>query len=133
MTYGPRFWIGVVLGWCVMTFGIIGLFVEAERTHPDQWVRWFIGAALVHDLLVAPIVFLVGRFADRWGSVVRNGVVASAILTLVAYPLVRGYGRNPMNPTILPSNYALNLVVVLGVVWSVVGVTLLVASLQRQR
>ena len=132
MTQSRGFWFAVVLGWSVMTFGVIGLFLEAERTHPDQWVRWFVGAALVHDLLVAPAVLLVGRFAGRWGSAVKNGLIASAILTLIAYPLLRGFGRNPSNETILPSNYALNLALVLGLVWALVGAALLLARVRRR-
>jgi hypothetical protein len=131
MTYGRGFWTGVLIGGGIMVFGVVGLFLDAERTHPDQWVRWFVGAALAHDLLLAPVVFATGRLVRRWGTTVRNGVVASGMLVLIAYPLVRGFGRNPANPSILPSNYAVDLLVLLAFVWLVVGVVMLLERSRR--
>ncbi|HEU4481359.1 MAG TPA: hypothetical protein VFS18_05690 [Actinomycetota bacterium] len=133
VTYGRGFWAGVAIGGAIMAFGVLGLFHDAERTHPEQWVRWFLGAALVHDLLLAPVVFGAGRLVRRWGTPVKNGVVASGVLVLIAYPLVRGFGRNPANPSILPSNYAIDLLVLLAVVWAAVGVVMLSERFRRGR
>lgn len=133
VTYGRAFWAGVAIGGSIMAFGLVGLFLDAERTHPAQWVRWFVGAALVHDLLLAPVVFGTGHMVRGWGSTVRYGIVASGVLVLIAYPSVRGFGRNPANPSILPSNYAVNLLVLLGLVWLVVGVVMLSERIRRIR
>lgn len=130
MTYGRRFWIAVAVGWAVIAFGVVGLFANARQTHPDQWVRWFVGAALAHDLLLAPVVFSVGRYAARWGTSVKGGLIASGVLLLIAYPMVRGFGRDPANPSILPLNYWLNLVLMLAGVWLVVGLS---ATVMRRR
>jgi hypothetical protein len=45
--------------------------------------------------------------------------VVSGIVALFSWPLVRAYGLAANNPTSLPHNYALGLLVVLGVVWAV--------------
>lgn len=120
MTYGRGFWFGVVIGWSVIAIGVLNLFLEAARTHPDQWIRWFVGALLAHDLVLAPAVFLAGRLTRRWRPAVRYGLIASAVLTLVAYPLVRGYGRDPLDPSSLPQDYATNVIVLLSAIWLVV-------------
>lgn len=48
----PRaFWAGVVAGWAIIAFGVWGLFMDANQTNPASWVKWFLGGALVHDLV----------------------------------------------------------------------------------
>jgi hypothetical protein len=112
-----------VVGWIVIAFGIWGLFEDSSRTHPDQWIRWFLGGAIAHDYLVAPLVFAAGRFVVArvpliYRPSVQGGLVASALVATVAWPLVAGFGRSAGNPSALPSNYALGLGVVLVIVWT---------------
>ena len=61
----------------------------------------------------------------------------SAVLAVVAWPFVRGYGRQPGNPSLLPRNYAAGLVVYLAAIWTValaiVGVGLAVRAVRRSR
>ncbi len=123
------FWIMAAIGIAVMGFGVMGLFHSADRTNPGQWVRWFVGAALVHDFVVAPVVFAVALATRKvmpvWAAGVVNGaLIATAVLAAMTYPFLRGYGENPANPSILPNNYALNLALVLGLVWVVTAIAL---------
>jgi hypothetical protein len=116
----------LVLGWGVMAFGVVSLFHSSSRTHPDQWVRWFLGSLVAHDFIVAPVVFtigalLVGRIPAPWRAPIQGGLIATGILTLMSWPFLRGYGRDPNDPSVLPNNYAVSLVIVLAVVWAVVG------------
>jgi len=127
------FWILAVVGGAVMAFGVWGLFRDAARTHPDQWVRWFVGAALVHDFLVAPLVFVVAALtrrllSERSRGIVNGALIATAVLSAMAYPFLRGFGDNPDNASILPNNYALNLSLIVGLLWLVVAVTLIARS-----
>lgn len=116
------FWIMAVAGWGVMAFGVLGLLQNSARTHPDQWAKWFFGALLVHDALLAPLVFGMGSLVARvapppWRKPLAQALVASGIIVIVAFPFVRGYGRSSDNPSVLPNNYALGLAVTLAVVW----------------
>jgi hypothetical protein len=125
----------LLLGWGVMAFGVLGLFHSSNRTHPEQWARWFFGSLAAHDFIVAPIVFaagtlLVTRIPAPWRAPIQGGLIASGIIALTAWPFLRGYGRDPDNPSILPNNYAIGLIVVLAIVWVTVG---LISARERRR
>jgi hypothetical protein len=76
-----------------------------------NWVAWFIGAALLHDLVLLPFYSvldrLLGRVAPAGGltrlsavNYVRVPVVISGILLLVYFPLILGASsRNYRNDT----------------------------------
>lgn len=107
-----------------MAFGIYGLLANAERTNPPVWSLWFLGAAFVHDAILAPVVFLAGRALSRWirgpaRAHVQGAMIASALVALTAYPFVRGYGRRDDNLSVLPNNYAHGLAGVLVAIWLV--------------
>jgi hypothetical protein len=124
--------VGLALGVPVMTYGVAGALDEAGRVHPPELARWVVGAALVHDAVLVPLVLAVGWVAHRvvpvraWPAV-RAGLVVSGCLALVAWPFVRGYGRSAGNPSLFPRNYATGLVSALVVVWAVVAVWLVLA------
>jgi hypothetical protein len=119
-----RFWISAAVGWAVIVWGVIGIFSNSLDTRPANLATFVVGGALLHDLVVAPLVVLVGVLIARAAPAPARGPVqaalaVSAIIAVFAYPLVRGYGLAANNPTSLPHNYGLNLIVVLGVVWAV--------------
>jgi hypothetical protein len=123
-TGGALFWIGAVIGIGVMAFGVKGLLDAAPSTQPNQVGLSLLGLDLLHDLIVAPIVCLVGLLLtrllpDRVRAPVRAGLFASAIVTLVGWAALRGYGHDqvPDNPTVDPLNYATAVLTVLAVVW----------------
>ena len=127
---GPLFWTSAVAGWVVIGFGLRGIFEHSLDTRPANLARFVVGGALLHDLVVAPIVILLGvavaRAVPRRGrAVVQAALVISGIVALFSYPLVRAYGLAVNNPTSLPHNYARNLALVLGVVWAVAAAALL--------
>ncbi|MFN2488643.1 MAG: hypothetical protein ABR529_02660, partial [Actinomycetota bacterium] len=133
----PRalFWAGAVVGWSVMAFGVGGLFEDSARTHPGRWIRWFLGALLVHDLLLVPAVFALGalltRLAPSWlRAPLQRALIATGIVALIAFPFVGGFGRRSDNPSLLPNNYALGLVITLAAVWAA---TALVTAAARRR
>jgi hypothetical protein len=121
------FWVCVALGWVVIGYGVWGLLDNASRTNPDQWIRWFAGSLIVHDLVVAPLTFvvgalMVGRIPRRYRAPLQGGLIASAIIVLTSWPLMRGYGLRADNPSALPNNYLAGLAFVLAVVWLAVAV-----------
>ena len=123
-TGGALFWIGAVIGIGIMAFGVKGLLDEAPATQPNQVGLSLLGLDLLHDAIVAPIVCLVGlllaRFLpDRVRVPVRAGLFASAIVILVGWAALRGYGRDqvPDNPTVDPLSYGTAVLTVLAVIW----------------
>ncbi len=121
---GALFWIGAVIGIGIMAFGVKGLLDAAPSTQPNQVWLSLLGLDLLHDAIVAPIVCLVGlvltRFLpDRVRVPVRAGLFASAIVILVGWAALRGYGHDqvPDNPTVDPLNYGTAVLTVLAIVW----------------
>jgi hypothetical protein len=132
---GRLFWISAVVGWAFIGWGLRGVFHYHIDTRPGELARFFIGGALIHDLILAPVVLLVGYVVVRvapagWRAYVQAALIISGLLILFTYPEVRDYARVLHNPTSLPHNYTANLAIVIGVVW---GVTGLVAVIHRVR
>lgn len=121
---GPLFWISAAAGWAVIAWGLRGVFQHSLDTRPANLARFVVGGALLHDLLVAPLVILAGvliarAVPGRSRAVVQGALAVSGIIALFSYPLVRAYGLAANNPTSLPRNYTAGLLIVLGIVWAV--------------
>ena len=133
---GPAFWVGAVVGWGVIVAGIVGLLSQSGQTRPSDAARWVLGAAVLHDLVLAPVVIGIGLLLTkaaprRWRAVVQGAFVITAMVSLFSIPFVRGYGRIANNPSLLPGNYATGLLTVLAVVWAGAAV-ILVVHLRRR-
>ena len=133
---GPLFWCSAAAGWAVIGFGLRGIFEHSLDTRPANLARFVIGGALLHDVIVAPLVILAGvavarAVPGRARAVVQAALVVTGMLALFSYPLVRAYGLAANNPTSLPHNYTANLLVVLGVVWAVAAVLVLLRLRSR--
>ena len=121
---GPLFWISAAIGWAVIAWGLRGIFQHSLDTRPANLARFVVGGALLHDLIIAPLligagVLLARAVPGRARAVVQGALAISGIVALFSYPLVRGFGLAANNPTSLPHNYAAGLLVVLGIVWAV--------------
>src|SRR4051794_32862761 len=124
---GAVFWVALVVGWLIIGYGLRGLLQHHRDTRPANLARFFVGGALLHDLVFAPAVLIAGvliarAVPARVRSVVQVGLIVSGCLALFSYPLVRGFGHAANNPSSLPHNYIANLMIVLGVVWFVLSV-----------
>ncbi len=129
--YGRAFWIGLALGWASIAFGVWGVIHTRIQAVPVSFAGWLIGAAVVHDFIVAPLVFLLGialrRSLDgRIRAGVQVAVVVSAIVLAYSFPLMLGYGRRPTNPTVQPNDYVTNVALVVAAIWIAAFVWLLV-------
>lgn len=118
---------------------LVGLRGIAHNTHgwenPPYWAGLLVAGAVGHDLLLAPAVFagavlLMRTVPHRDRPPVATGLVVSAVLVLVALPGLRGSGRLPDNPTILPLHYGRGLLVSLAVTWGIVGAAALVRAVR---
>jgi hypothetical protein len=133
---GPAFWVSAVIGWAIIGIGLRGIFQHSLDTRPANLAKFVVGGALLHDLLVAPLVLLAAvalarAVPGRARSAVQAALVVTGVLALFSYPLVRGFGLAANNPTSLPHNYTANLLVVLGLVWAVAAVALVVRLRRR--
>lgn len=121
---GPGRWIGLALGVPIIAWGIRGILLESARTHPGELARWIVGSALVHDAVLLPVVVTVAVVGRRlvpvgaWPAV-RWALATTAVVALVSWPFVRGYGRRPSNPSLLPRDYGAGVTVAIVMVWLV--------------
>jgi hypothetical protein len=130
--------VGLVLGLPIIGYGVRGALVDAADTEPAELATWIVGSAVVDDLLLVPLVLGVGFVARRlvpavaWPAV-RAGLIVTGALCLVAWPFVRGYGRDPSIPSLLNRNYGAGLTAAVAIVWAGVAVWLAVAMAFRRR
>ncbi len=137
---GAVFWIAATIGIGIMAFGLRGLFDNSKATQPLEFAKWFIGADLLHDLVIAPVALLVGVVVARiiprpWRLPVQAGLFATAIVLAVGWAPLRGYGRDVAigNTTVLPLDYSTAVATVVGVVWLVILVWLGAIAARRDR
>ena len=106
-----------------------------------SWLTWFVGSALLHDLVIAPIWIGLGWLAARLLPAAARpaavvGAAVAGLLALIALPFVLGVGADPANPSFLPRDYGRNLllvdvgVLVVAALWATVA-TLRARSARR--
>jgi hypothetical protein len=137
--HGRPFWIGLAAGVPLMAGAAWALVDELGAGGAADVARWAVGANLVHDLLIAPVVcvtgWLLARLLPRVARApVATGAIATGVLAVVAVPIVRGYGRDaaPANPTVQPLDGTTATLWVIGAVWATVVVWLAVRLLRAR-
>lgn len=129
----------VLPGLAALAWGAV-LFVQfAFPLGPQGFAAlgWLAGGTLVHDAVIAPLVGIIGFALSRilpapWRAPVLAGAAASAVLGLIAFPLLwREYGAPPL-PGLHDGDTLGGLLVSLGVVWLVVVVAGLVQALKNR-
>ena len=131
------FWIGLGVGWAMIGTGLVLLVRTGGFGHVVDVGIWVVGLDLVHDLAFAPIATLVALVAvallpRRLRAPILAGLGASAVVLLLAWPLLGGYGRRRDNPTILPRNYTTSVLIVLAVIWTIAGAWFVVRVTRRR-
>jgi uncharacterized membrane protein YczE len=125
-------WLFVLPGLAAAGYGIAGLVTAGSRVPLSSWLTWFLGSAMLPDLVIAPVWIGLGWIAARLLPAPARpalvvGAVVTGVLTLVALPFVLGFGADPANPSFLPHAYARNLllldvgVLLLATAWAVVA------------
>jgi len=116
------FWIGLTIGGAVMAYGVRGALDGLGTGNPTKLAVWVVGLDLAHDLVLAPIVVIVGLLLGRLLPVrlrgpVRTAAAMSGLVVLFSWPLIRAFGRRPGNSSTLPLNYAHSVAIVLAAIW----------------
>jgi hypothetical protein len=83
----------VLAGAAILFYGVYGLLTAPEIQDRQNVGEWLLGGVLLHDLVLAPIVFVLCRLAARLAPPkVRAGLAAALMivgtLALIAAPLV---------------------------------------------
>jgi len=126
-----------------------GGLVMLDTVSPSRYlgiVIWMAGAIIVHDGIIAPIVFGIGFVMRKAGrkipigviAIIQAAIVVGAIVSLIVFPEVIKKSIGTQNPTVLPLDYGLNLVVFYGViaaltVVAIAGYLALMARRQKLR
>lgn len=127
------------IGVAMIAIGLKGIVHDDKHwENPTYWVRLFVGGALVHDLLIVPIVAMVSTLLTRfvpalWRGPIQLGLFASAVFGFVAYAGIRQFGAAKDNTSANPLNYAHGLLICLGVIWAVVAGAVVRRLLARRR
>jgi hypothetical protein len=134
---GIVFWVGAAAGWVIIVIGIrMGL--NDPEVKPALLLKWVAGGLVLHDAVWLMLVAMVGAavaFALRREVpvVLAWALATTAVLTLIAWPFVRGYGRLTDVPSALQRNYARGLIVYLMVIWLIAVAVFAVGRIRRRR
>lgn len=107
----------IVVGVLVIGLGGIVLLNDVNPARYLGIALWFAGALVIHDGLVAPVVLGVHLLLRRAGRripvavilILQGALVIAALLTALVVPEILKQGIGSANPTILPLDYAGNL------------------------
>ena len=127
----PRIMLGA-LGVAAAAYGAWLLLQEDLADLIDTAV-WLAGGVVLHDFVLVPLTLLVGLALTRllpvrFRAPAVGGLVVLGTLTLLAVPVLGGWGANADNPTILDRNYPVGWLVVAGVTMLVVVVTIVLRA-----
>lgn len=132
------FWPGVIVGWAIIGVGIAQLVGEGRDVPALAFTRWLVGLALVHDLVLVPVVLAAGAVLRRalqppWRSTVGGALVVIGPVVLFAWPFVARWGRLRSNPSILPRDYGRGLLVIVAAIAVTSAAVGIVATSRRAR
>ncbi|MGW7257547.1 hypothetical protein [Streptomyces sp. NPDC054834] len=95
---------------------------------------WLGGAVVLHDVVIAPVVLLVGLLLVRGGvrGPVRGALLVAGALTAVALPVLLRPGRTA-NSSVLPLDYPRNWLIALVAVATATALRLAVRRFGHRR
>ena len=113
-----------VLGVSVAAYGV-WLLLQEDLTDLVATAVWLAGGVVLHDFVVVPLTLLLGLALTRLlpanlRAPLVGGLVVLGTVTLMAVPVLGGWGANADNPTILDRDYPAGWLVVAGVTMLVV-------------
>lgn len=107
---------GVLLG----LFGVFRLVTQIPFSDLAVLACWLIGAVVIHDGVLSPVVIAIGaavaRVPARGRRYLQAALIAGACVTVVALPMIYRRNTQPRQKAILLRNYAGNLAILLGII-----------------
>jgi len=107
------------LGVLVMAYAVGGAVADRDDNLVGH-LAFLVGVQAAHDAVVLPVAVGVGALLRRYvrePAIIQGGLVVTVAVLVVGLPLALGYGRAADNPSALPLNYPLGLLLVLATVW----------------
>jgi hypothetical protein len=108
--------VGVLIG----AFGIARLLTEIPFVNLLELAGWLIGAVVIHDGVLSPLVVgvgvLVSRIPPRARRYVQFALIVAGLIAVVAVPLILRRHSQPAVKAILLRNYAGGLTILLGMI-----------------
>lgn len=111
-------------GVLLLLYGAVSLLTNVPFGTLLVLALWLVGAVVIHDGIVSPLVVGVGWFLHRTVPArarryLQGGLLAAGLITVVAVPMIAQQGAVPASKALLQQNFALNLTVLVGVVAAV--------------
>jgi hypothetical protein len=131
-------WLFVVPGLAAAGWGVVGLLGASDRVPLAAWFPWFLGSALLSDVVLAPLAIaagvLLGHVLPRPARPpVVVGLVASGLLVLVTLPFLLDPGEG-QEPGFLPQDsYGRNLLLVVSGILVAAGLWAVVRTRRARR
>ena len=109
----------IAFGIALLVVCALVLLATVEPTNYVGIAIWFLGALIIHDGILGPVVFgvsVVMRKSSRripFGVllIIQGALVIGALFTAIVVPEILKQGIGTANPTLLPLEYGRNLVV----------------------
>lgn len=120
------------LGVLGILFGGIKLLLDHQNSDPIHLAIWLGGSAAINDAVLVPLVGIVGLAVTkviprRIRPYVQGGLVAAALTTAVAIPLIYRRDTQPSSKSLEQQNYLGNLALIVAVI-AIVTAGLIIAS-----
>ena len=110
---------GIALG----AFGAFRLLTQVPITSVLLLVLWMIGAVVIHDGVLSPLIIGIGVLVHavpaRARRYLQAGLVTAGSVVVIALPLIVRRGSQPAAKAILQRNYTSDLTLVIGLVAAV--------------
>jgi len=108
---------GVLLG----AYGAGRLLTEIPISSLLVLAAWMIGAVVIHDGIVSPVVVTVGWLLHRYvpargRGYLQAGLIMGGLVTIIAIPMIHLRDSQPPIKAILRQNFAGNLTLILGII-----------------
>ena len=130
----------IVLGVGLLVVGGIVLLQDVKPVRYVGILWWFAGAIILHDGILSFVIVGISLFSRRLVRIrlvpiliLQGALAIAALFALLVVPEIMKKGIGTANPTLLPLNYGLHLVVFYGVLVLVTGLALVVYRVVSRR
>jgi hypothetical protein len=110
------------VGVVAMLYGLKRLYAKPDNVNnPFGVLKWAVGSDIAVDGVLMPVIAVIGfvltkLVAPRARRYVQGGLIAAAMVTLIAIPLIHRRGQAQPGQALLTQDYASHLFTLLGLI-----------------